>query len=135
MGDALSVIMLLDKFRMGRDKTSILHLLSEYVEKQELQNPENYNKLVYDAIRIFLEKSGHDKEEINHYLSIIEKAKDRGYKGMFEAAIESIIEDRKEALSEQAREIAQNLLRLGYPIKDIVAATGIDEETVSTLQK
>ena len=115
-----------------------------------LQIPENMRKLLSDVIRVFLEKSGVNRKEAGKLTAYIEQADDKGNKGMFEAAIESIIEEREEARKqgialgrEQGREtgwnegretVARNALAEGATLEFVPKITGFDMETLKDLQ-
>ena len=97
---ALSIIMLVDKLRGSRGKSFLKDLPAEYLEKLDLQIPENMRKLLSDVILVLLEKSGVNRLEAEKISGYVEKPGGKGYKGMFEAVIESIIEEREEARNE-----------------------------------
>ena len=54
-------------------------------------------KLLSDVIRVLLDKSGINRGIARKLTGYIEKGDSKEYKGMFEAVIESIIEEREEA--------------------------------------
>ena len=138
--DVLSIIMLIDKIRGKKGSKLLQHLPSDYMEKLNLQIPESLRKLLSDVIRIFLEKSVVDRQEAREYAGHIENPDGKEDKGMFEAAIESIIKGREEAreegreeVREENRERARNALAEGFPLETIQRFTGIDIETLKTL--
>ena len=156
-GDALSLVLLIDKIRGNKGETLLRQLPEDYVEKLSLQIPESLVKLLSDVIRVLLDKSGYDRQEIEKYVAYVEKPEGKGYMGMFEAVIESIIEGREEARQEgrdEGREqgivlgqeqgiaigqerslesVARNALAKGYPIEAIHDITGLDVETIKAL--
>ena len=74
------------------------------MEKIILQIPEDMRKLISDVMHVIMEKSGFDKPEVAKWTAYIENVNPEGNKGMFEAAIESIIEDREAARAEGREE-------------------------------
>jgi predicted transposase/invertase (TIGR01784 family) len=149
-GDALSLIMLIDKLRDSGGERLLKHLPEDYLEKLNLQIPPGMGKLLSDVIRVFLDKSNVDRYEAESFVANIGKTDLKGYKGMFEAAIESIKEGREEARKEgivqgieqgleQGLEkgivlTARNALAKGLPMELIHDITGLDVETIKSLQ-
>ena len=161
-GDALSLVMLIDKLKDSGGESLLRYIPSDYVEKLNLQIPENMRKLLSDVIRVFLEKGGVNREEAGELAAYIERAEEKGNKGMFEAAIESIIEAREEARKqgialghEQGREegretgwkegqkqgrkegleaVAKNALTEGLSLEFVQKITGFDMETLKDLR-
>ncbi|MCL2070368.1 MAG: Rpn family recombination-promoting nuclease/putative transposase [Treponema sp.] len=99
-GGALSYIFLIDKIRNSREKERINRLPDDYVERLRLQIPDDMIKLLTDVTLSLLDKSGHNRNEAEAVAAIIEKAEGKEYGGMFEAAIESLREEREEAWAE-----------------------------------
>jgi len=152
-GDALSLIVLIDKLKDSGGDSLLKYIPSDYVEKLNLQIPENMRKLLADVILVFLEKSGVSRYEAGNLAAYIEKTEDKGNKGMFEAAIESIIEAREEARrqgiaigqkqgislgqeqgrEEASRQIAARLKELGSSLETIIQVTGITAEEIEDL--
>ena len=89
------------------------YIPSDYVEKLNLQIPENMRKLLSDVILVLLEKSGIDRNEAKKVASYIERADKKGRKGMFEAAIESIIKERKAARRQGMKKGLQQGIQAG----------------------
>jgi len=90
-GDALSLVMLLDKIRDSKGESLISHLPSDYMEKINLHIPKSMVKLMSDVIRIFIEKAGRDRHEVDRLAAYIENTNQKGNKGMFEAAIKAFL--------------------------------------------
>ena len=136
-GGALSFIFLIDKIRKSKEKAKITQLPSDYVEKLRLQIPEDMNKLLVDVTFSLLGKSGYDRVDSERAASILKKAEKKEYGGMFEVAIESIIEEREEARAEGRREglieTARKALAKGATIDFIQDITGLDIETIKKL--
>ena len=138
--DALSFLLILDKIRRS-DDSNLQSLPSEYLEDLRLQIPENLGKLITDVIRVFLERSKIGRQEIEQYLQVVEKTDHKEYGGMFEAAIESILEEREEAradgftqgVEQRTLEIAQAMLSLNLSLETIIAATGLDSKQINNL--
>jgi len=124
-------------FRSSFKMLQYICLVLDAVEKLNLQIPENMRKLLSDVIRIFLEKSGVNRQEAREYAGHIENPDGKENKGMFEAAIESILkrqeEVREEGREERDKEIARNALAEGYPLEAIQRITGLDMETLKSL--
>jgi len=140
-GDALSLVLLIDKIRGNKGETLLRQLPEDYIEKLSLQIPESLVKLLSDVIQVLLNKSGYDRHEIEKYVGYVEKPESKEYIGMFEAVIESIIEGREEARQEgklerdrELLENARNALAKGYPIETIHDITGLDIETIKNLE-
>ena len=147
--DILSIILLVDKIRGDKGKELLKHLPSDYVEKLNLQIPESMRKLLSDVISVFLEKSGVNRQEAEKYAGHIANPERKENRGMFEAAIESIIKGREEAREEgraegrlevreevweeRGEEIARNALVEGFPLETIQRITGLDMETLKNL--
>jgi len=143
-GDALSLLLLIDKIRGNKGETLLHKLPEDYIEKLSLQIPESLVKLLIDVIQVLLNKSGYDRHEIEKYVGYVEKPEGKEHIGMFEAVIESIIEGREEARQEgkleeklerdkELLENARNALAKGYPIETIHDITGLDMETIKGL--
>ena len=73
-GDALSLIMLIDKLRGSEGNSLLKYIPSDYVEKLNLKIPENMRKLLSDVLLVLLEKSGIDRIEAENMAAHIEKA-------------------------------------------------------------
>jgi hypothetical protein len=153
IGDTLSLIMLIDKLRGSGEESLLKHLPPDYVKKLNLQIPEDMVKLLSDVIRVLLDKSKIDRGIAGKLASYIERGEEKEYQGMFEAVIESILEEREEARKqgialgqEQGRvegialgeersreEIARNALAEGLTPEFIHTITGLDLETIKSL--
>jgi len=137
-GGALSYIFLIDKIRNSREKGRISQLPSDYVERLRLQIPDDMHKLLVDVTLSLLEKSGYNRNEAEAAAAIVEKADGKEYGGMFEVAIESLREEREEALAEGGEkvreEIARNALVKGYSVEETHDLTGLDMETLNKLK-
>ena len=155
-GDVLSFIMLLDKSRGSGEESLLKHLTPDYIEKLNLQIPDNMVKLLNDVVRVLLDKIGVDRHIVDRLTGYIEKGGGKEYKGMFEAFIESIIEEREEARKqgialgqEQGREegialgqeyaykeklqVAARFKKLGVSLETIIQATGLTNEEIKEL--
>ena len=113
-------------------------------EKLILKIPENLITLLSNVIRVLLDKSGNDQQEIEKYLKYVEKPEGKEQIDMFEAVIESIIEGRMEAKEEGREESrkeervklennVRNALVEGFPLETIHKITGLDMETIKKL--
>ena len=104
----------------------------------QLQIPEDMHKLLVDVTLSLLDKSGYDSIDAEQVASIVEKAESKEYGGMFEVAIESIIEEREEARAEGRAEgqieIARKALAEGASMDFISRITGLDLETIQGLK-
>ncbi|MCL2319089.1 MAG: Rpn family recombination-promoting nuclease/putative transposase [Treponema sp.] len=153
----LSIIMLIDKLRGSGRENVLKNLPPDYTEKLSLQIPESMRKLLSDVIQVLLEKGGVARKEAERFADFIEKPKGKEYKGMFEAVIESIIEEREEAhkagivigqeqgivigqeqgiaigLGQGIELAARNALAKGYSLDVIHDITGLDVETIKSL--
>ena len=127
-----------------------------HIEKISLQILEGIGKLFSDVIRVLLNKSGYDPQEIEKYVGYIENPEGKGYMGMFEAVIESIIEGRNEARQEgiaigqeqgiaigqeqgiaigqeRLEAVARKAFAEGASFEFVSKITGFDMETVKAL--
>ena len=137
----LSFLLLIDKLRRNKGKSILNQLPSDYVESLRLQIPEDMHKLLVDVTLSILDKGEFSRLEAREVVAIVEKAEHKEYGGMFEAAIESIIEDWKEAMEEGKvkgwaecqLEIARNALANGATIDFVQKITGLDRETIANL--
>ena len=108
------------------------------MERLRLQIPEDMHKLLVDITLSLLDKSGYNRNEAEAAAAIVEKAEGKEYGGMFEVAIESLREEREEALAEgwamgrekEREEIARNALAKGYSAEVVHDLTGLDQETI-----
>ena len=141
-GGALSYIFLIDKIRNSKEKKRITQLPPDYVEKLQLQIPEDMRKLLVDVTLSLLNKSRYDRDEGEAATAIAEKAERKEYGGMFEVAIESLKEEREEALAEGIAiglaegkvEIARNAMVKGISLDTIHEITGLEMETLKSIQ-
>ena len=146
-GDALSFLLLIDKFRINKGKSLLDQLPPDYVENLRLKIPGDMHKLLVDVTLSLLDKEGFGRREAEETAAIVEKAERKEYGGMFEAAIESIIEDREEARAEGREEgmekgraegleeAARNALAKGIPLETIHEITGLDMEIIRSLNQ
>ena len=150
-GGALSYIFLINKIRKSKEKARVTQLPADYVERLQLQIPEDMHKLLVDVTLSLLDKSGYNRIDAEQAASIVEKAEAKEYGGMFEVAIESIIEEREEAREEgikigqergqvegraQSRiEIARNALAEGATFDFVQKITGLDIATLKSLME
>ena len=93
-------MLLIDKIRDNKGEKLLRQLPSDYIEQLSLQIPESMVKLLSDVIRVLLDKSGYDRQEIEKYVGYVEKSEGKEYTGMFEAVIEYIKEEREKAMKE-----------------------------------
>ena len=96
--------------------------------------PENLVTLLINVIRVLMEKSGYDHNVIEKYLSYVEKQEGKEQISMFEAVIESLIEERIEAKEEgriEERKLnARNAIAEGVPLETVQKITGLDMESI-----
>ena len=103
------------------------------------------NKLLIDVTLSFLEKSNYNRLEAEDVASLVKKAEQREYGGMFEAAIESIKEGQQEAWADGWKggheegwkggheEVARKALAEGATFDFVQKITGLDMETIKRL--
>jgi predicted transposase/invertase (TIGR01784 family) len=138
LNNALSLVLLIDKIRGNKGENLLRYLPPDYIEKLNLQIPENLRKLLSDVILVLLEKSGIDRREAEKYA---EKLDRKEHSGMFEAVIESIIEGREEARKEGLKEgreegietAARRALAEGATLEFVQKITGFDIETIKNI--
>jgi len=140
-GNLLSFIFMMDKVHTPQDLELLNALPKDYLDKLNLNIPDHLLKLAADCISMLLRKVDIPKEDID---SITEKIYKRRFVDMFnpQFSVKDIREEgrkkgREEGLEEgqkkSAMEIARKLLKKGISIKDIVDATGLNEEFIETL--
>ena len=144
-GGALSYLLLLDKMRNRKEKVRLTQLPPDYVERLQLQIPEDMHKLLVDITLSLLDKSGYSRNEGEVVAAIVEKAAGKEYGGMFEVAIESLREEREEAIAEGRKEglekglekgreeVARNALAEGASMEFVQKITGLDIEAIKKL--
>ena len=117
-GDALSILLLIDKMYNSKGRTSKTKVPTEYMENLVLQIPENMIKLIQDVTYSLLEKYGLEAEKV---AAIIEKADRKEYGGMFEAVIESwqegLDEGHEKGWVDGLTETARNALAKGLSVE------------------
>jgi len=83
--------------------------------------------------------TGIDRQVANYLADYLEKGDKKEYQVMFEAVIESIIEERdaarKQGLEQSQESFAWKALAEGIPIEKIHAITGLDIEAVIKLAR
>ena len=139
-GNALSLIMIIDKIRKP-DRMSILSKLpTDYIEKLKQNIPPGLYKLLADVITLLLKRINVSDEEIG---VVTEQLYERRLQEMF-AMIEQydVQETRRSAKAEghaEGREderiiIAKRLLKMDIPMENIVLATGLTRKEVEALR-
>ena len=107
LGDALSVILLIDKFRAKGEGKILRQFPFDYLEKIILQIPQSLRKLLSDVIRVLLDNSGFEQDDIEKITEHVENPEGKEKGRMFEQVVESIKEARKEILNEAVNEAVE----------------------------
>jgi predicted transposase/invertase (TIGR01784 family) len=99
--DALSLVMLIDRIHT-KDALSLLNKLPErYMEQMVLKIPEDMVKLISDVITVLLTRLEVPKEEI---AAVTDQFAKKEYQTMFDALVESVLEDKRLARDEGRNE-------------------------------
>ena len=96
-GDALSLIMIIDKIRAPDEIRLLRDIPADYVERLSLNIPDNLKKLISDVVTVLLSKINVPREEID---TIVEKIEQRGIQDMFAIENYDVQETRRIARSE-----------------------------------
>ena len=107
-GDALSLIMIIDKIKKPYDMNMLCDLPLDYIERLKLNIPPGLKKLLMDVITVLLTKINVPQEEINDIVDRIEK---RGISEMFAIAGYDVQETRRAAREEGKIEAAVNMIK------------------------
>ena len=108
-----------DKIRGNKGETLLRHLPEDYIEKLSLQIPENLVKLLSDVIRVLLDKSGYDRQEIEKYVGYAEKLEGQ--------------EEESKKRDKERLDNARNALAKGIPVEHVQIVSGLDMETIKSL--
>jgi predicted transposase/invertase (TIGR01784 family) len=144
--DALSLVLLIDKIGT-REGLSLLSKLPEgYVEQLALNIPEGMTKLLSDVITVLLDRLAVPKEEIAAVTGHFEK---KEYQTMFDALVESVLEDKrlareegrnegrregwKEGRQEEALRAARRMKALGMNFTQIQDVLDLSPEDITKL--
>ena len=96
-GDALSLIMIIDKIKTPDGINILGRLPSKYLEKLSLNMPEHLKKLISDIVTALLSKINVPREEI---IGIVDRIKERGVSEMFAIENYDVQETRRVAREE-----------------------------------
>jgi len=154
-GNALSLIMLIDKIRTSEGISILNKLPSDYIESLRQNIPPHLYKLLADVITVFLTRINVPDDEIEN---VTKHLYERRIQEMFthidnydvqetrrvaraearaevraEARAEAMAEVRAETRAEERINFARNLLRRNRPIDEIVEDTGLSREEVEQL--
>jgi hypothetical protein len=121
--DALSLVMFIDRIHT-KDALSMLKKLPEkYMEEMVLKIPEDMVKLISDVITVLLNRLEVPKKEI---AAVTDQFAKKEYQTMFDALVESVLEDKRlarnegirlgrdEGRREDAQEIARRMKEDGF---------------------
>jgi transcription initiation factor IIE alpha subunit len=101
--DALSFIMIIDKLGTKEGLQALKKLPQNYLEQLRLKVPENLSRLMTDVITALLDRLEAPGEEIAAVTDLIER---KEYRTMFDALVESVLADKRQAV-QQAKEEAR----------------------------
>jgi hypothetical protein len=101
--DTLSFIMIIDKLGTKEGLQILKKLPQDYIEQIQLKVPENLSRLMTDVITALLDRLEAPREEIAAVTDLIER---KEYRTMFDALVESVLADKRQAV-QQAKEEAR----------------------------
>ena len=159
-GDALSLILIIDKIKTADGISLLKNLPEDYIEKLNLNIPNHLNKLLADIITLLLTRINVPKQEIDQ---VTEKIYARRFQEMFafiedydvqetrllarqEGILEGRLEGRLEGFQNGRQEgilegrlegrqaMAKKMLSMGMDINRIAAITELSVEEISALQ-
>ena len=125
-GDALSLIMIIDKIKAPDGIRMLRELPADYVERLALNIPERLKELITDVITVLLTKINVPRDEID---SVVERIEQRGINEMFAIENYDVQETRREAKEEGKIEAAVNLIKnLKLTVTEAMRALELPEE-------
>ncbi|MCK8824622.1 Rpn family recombination-promoting nuclease/putative transposase [Fuchsiella alkaliacetigena] len=133
-GNAISLILAMDKIKTVEDLKVIKQLKEEYWEalKESLKHS-NILENVALAIKHLLLKVNVPEDEIEEVLKVFKEGKVRT---MFQMIEEYDVQKvRSEEKAKAKKEIAQKMLRKGIDVPDIIDITGLDKEKIEEIKK
>ncbi|MCK8825866.1 Rpn family recombination-promoting nuclease/putative transposase [Fuchsiella alkaliacetigena] len=137
-GNAISLILAMDKIKTVEDLKVIKQLKEEYWEalKESLKHS-NILENVALAIKHLLLKVNVPEDEIEEVLKVFKEGKVRDMFQMIEEYDVQKVrsEEREKAKKERDIEIAQKMLRKGIGVPDIIDITGLDKEKIEEIKK
>jgi predicted transposase/invertase (TIGR01784 family) len=95
--DALSLILLVDRIQNREEVKLLKELPREYLDRLALNIPEGMSKLIKDVITVLLDRLEVPPEEIEAVREYVGK---KEYRTMFDAFVESVLEDKRLAREE-----------------------------------
>jgi hypothetical protein len=137
-GDALSLVMLVDRLGDQENLEEFLEGLEGYVKT--LKIPEELVKVVSDAMTVLLSRARMSGEKIGEITGYFDG---KEYRSMFDALVNRIIREREEGIAvgevkggqEKVREVARKALAEGVTVELTSRITGLDTETVRELSR
>jgi len=138
-GNALSLIMIIDKLRPGEGKNVLQGLPDGYIDGLKKDVPPHLYKILADVITVLLKRINVPDEEI---FEVTGKIYDRRIQEMFphfdnydvqETRRTARAEGKAEGESTKALAIARKLFQMSMSIEDIILATGLTREEVESL--
>ncbi|MFP3043240.1 Rpn family recombination-promoting nuclease/putative transposase [Treponema primitia] len=137
-GDALSLIMLIDKLETWDGESLLSKIPPDYLERMALKIPKELTRLITDVMSTLLNRLKFPKEETRIVTNYFTGKEERG---MFEHVVEKVLEDRRRAREEgervgkeeKALEDARNFLGMGLSPEQVAKGTGLDLATVKNI--
>jgi predicted transposase/invertase (TIGR01784 family) len=139
-GNALSLIMIIDKLRKADGTIALKGLPADYTEKLRQSIPPHLDKLLTDVITVLLKRINVPDAEI---AEVTERLHQRRIQEMFaffdnydvqETRRVARAEGRAEGANAMAVDIAKNMLRINRPLDEIIKVTGLPREEVESLR-
>ncbi|WP_010261352.1 Rpn family recombination-promoting nuclease/putative transposase [Treponema primitia] len=141
-GDALSLIMLIDKLETWDGESLLNKMPPDYLERMALKIPKELTRLITDVMSTLLNRLKFPEEETRTVTNYFTGKEERG---MFEHVVEKVLEDRRRAREEgkeegekvgkeeKALEAARNFLGMGLSPEQVAKGTGLDLATVKNI--
>ena len=139
-GNALSLIMLIDKIQTTDGLRILRDLPKDYIDKLKETIPPHLNKLLADVITVFLTRINVPAEEIE---DVATRLYERRISDMFDFIDNYDVQEtrriaRAEGMAEgeieRTRHIARKLLAAGVPMDIIIASTGLTNAEIEQLR-
>jgi len=136
-GNALSLILLIDKIRWADDINFTESVPEDYLEKLNKNIPEILLPLISDCVRVFLKHIEAPEDEIER---ISEKIYQRRLNEMFQMVDGYSVKKTRELVKKETQieiriEVAKKMLLKAKPIDEIIEFTGLTEEEIKEIEK
>ena len=136
--NAMSLILIIDKFKEPKDFEKLKALKTEFWEKiKEALKNENILEVVAECIENMMERLNVPEEEITNIINMLQEGK---VNEMLNFAVSYDVqkvrfESRSEGKKEEKLEMAKKMMFKGKPIEEIMEFTELSEEEIKKLKK